>query len=70
VGQTRGRVPRILIHSDPDNTTLQLLQAVFYNLQKTCRLLAAVVKMYCSCIALMRTAAIQQFFSYVIVVVL
>jgi len=33
---------------------------VFYNLQKTCRLLAAVGKnLYCSCIALERTAAIQ-----------
>jgi len=44
----------------------------FYNLQKTCRLLAAVVKnLYCSCIALVRTAAIQQnFLCYFIVVVL
>jgi len=36
---------------------------VFYDLQKTCRLLAAVVKnLYCSCIALVWTAAIQQNF--------
>jgi len=36
---------------------------VFYNFQKTCRLLAAVVKnLCCSCIALVRTAAIEQNF--------
>jgi len=36
---------------------------VFYNLPKTCRLLAAVVKnLYCSWIALLRSAAIQQNF--------
>jgi len=42
---------------------------VFYNLQKTCRL-AAVVRtwknLYCSCIALVRTAAIQENFIFVL----
>jgi len=41
------------------NTAIQ----VFYNLPKTCRLLEAVVKnLYCSCVARVRTAPIQQNF--------